>query len=633
MGKMSTSFTLGKASQTHGANVEHNNRKFIAGNVNVNKIADNITYVKQDIGDAYDELFGEALNDYNNKQKQPCRKINDYYKHITDGKREEAFYELVVQFGNSDTAPVGSENGELVKKMLDEYIKGFKARNPNLYIFNAVLHLDEASPHLHINFIPFYTKRKNGLSKGVSMKSALIEQGFNPKGMKSNQLILWEENERGAMEKILVRNGLERDVKNADYTHQSVNEYKEAQDAKKLSGLKREKISPEELAEENIRKIKTVVSALQSENKELREQKYSPYKSFFYSSPEKQSYVQDELTKLGIPYRETENGFEAQECYVTEIRKLEKEFKPVKNPNRDTLRDDIDKFIMQSKKFDEVLEKLKTAGYEIKQGKYLSVKPKYSGQFIRIKSLGEDYSEQALKNRYVFKQKYESDIEKKIGFAENLAGDGRPDALDTIILKTIRHYTVVFAGNVLPANKKNKNKPFMWTNDAELDKLSELNKKINAGLSLETLRNSFKSLEESVAEKEKNINELKTELNFFNELYEKSKLCFDNPNGSKISTFEKEQALKLLTEHRITSENFRRIEKLIAQNEKEITETGKSLSEEREKLKDLSETLDVLEKIAGGTYVQSLIDAEKNRRQSEIIPNGLKRADEQGQTI
>ena len=98
MSKLSTSFTLGKASVPHEANVDHNNREFIANNVNKNKISENITYVKQNVQQAYQQLFRESLAEYNAKQKQPCRRIKDYFKHISKSKREEAFYEIIVQF-------------------------------------------------------------------------------------------------------------------------------------------------------------------------------------------------------------------------------------------------------------------------------------------------------------------------------------------------------------------------------------------------------------------------------------------------------------------------------------------------------------------------------------------------------
>lgn len=142
MSKLSVGFTLGKASVPHQANIEHNNREFIANNVDKNKICKNVTYTRQNIQETYQQLFGESLKEYNAKQKQPCRRIKDYFKHISDSKREEAFYEIIVQFGDSKTAPCQSETGNITKSMLDEYIKNFQKRNPNLYVFNAVLHMD-----------------------------------------------------------------------------------------------------------------------------------------------------------------------------------------------------------------------------------------------------------------------------------------------------------------------------------------------------------------------------------------------------------------------------------------------------------------------------------------------------------
>jgi hypothetical protein len=609
MSGLSTSFILGKASVQHGANVEHNNREFTAKNIDIKKTAGNITYVKQDIHDAYGEIFGAALAEYNTKQKQPCRRINDYYQHVSNSKREEAFYEIVVQFGDSKTAPCGSKNGELVEKMLDEYIRNFKKRNPNLHIFNAVMHLDEASPHLHIDVIPFTTQpTKNGLSKRVSMKSALNEQGFTAKNFKENRLVAWEASEMKEMEKILNSHHIKRDIKNANYAHQTVEQYKEKQDAKKLH--RRERLSPGELTEKNIRKLQLENSLLKVQKQELTAQKNSPYKAFYYSSDDKKMFVQTELDRLQIPYRETENGFEAPEYFAQQIRETEKKFKPAQNPYRTKLCDDTDKFIMQSKTFGEFLERMKKAGYEIKQGKYLAAKPKSGSQFIRLKSLGEDYSEQALRNRIVNKLRFENEIDSKINSADN------QNILAVTGLKTVRQYTLVFARDVLPVRRKNPKKPFSWTNDAELEKISALNKKLN-GVTLDGLRNEFRSLEKSAAEKEKNLAELKKELAFFEDLYAKGRQCFEENNPDKT-------ALETLAEHKITAENYMRIEKLVTQNRAEVAGLEKSLAPENEKLQYVSDMLSTAEKIAGGTYVQSLIAAEKDRRQSEFIRNGLK---------
>lgn len=108
--------------------------------------------------------------------------------------------------------------GDIAKTMLDEYMKSFRERNPNLHVFNAVLHMDEASPHLHIDFVPVYrNSRTRFLSTGVSMRAALIEQGFHANGQQHNQLVAWEASERQVMEAILHRHGYVREDKNAQY--------------------------------------------------------------------------------------------------------------------------------------------------------------------------------------------------------------------------------------------------------------------------------------------------------------------------------------------------------------------------------------------------------------------------------
>jgi len=158
MSKLSISFTLGKAS-TGNANIEHNNREFISNNVDVSRIVDNIIYVREDIHDVYDELFGEALQEYNDKQTRKDRKIYDYFQHIENDKRRETHYEILVQFGDSNNAGVGSENGQLATKMLDEYIRQFQERNPNLR--NSL-----------ITALDYFIASENEIGETVSSKQA-----------------------------------------------------------------------------------------------------------------------------------------------------------------------------------------------------------------------------------------------------------------------------------------------------------------------------------------------------------------------------------------------------------------------------------------------------------------------------
>jgi hypothetical protein len=612
MQTFSTSLTLGKAS-TGNANIEHNNREYLADNIDVNRICDNVVYVHQNIEAVYEELFSESVAEYNLKQKQPCRRIHNYYEHIETGKREEPYYELVVQFGDMKTAGVGTPNGDVAVKMLDDYIRSFKQRNPNLHIIGAYLHKDEASPHCHIDFIPFYTQgRKNGLSKGVSMKAALIEQGFNPQGQNRNQLVLWQDSEREVMEKILQRHGFSREVKNANHAHQSVPEYKQSQDAKRLLAFARQSQELDPTIE-NISKLQQANDLLEVEKAKLLSQQSSPWVCFFYQNEEKQSFVTAELDRRNIPYRSTENGFESQACFTDEIRKIEKQYKPKENSLRADLRDLIDKTLMQSKSFDEFLQQLRDNACEIKHGKYLAIKPKYAVNFIRTKSLGENYSEQSLRNRLTYKTQFEESVNNKIVIAEKSENQ---NTLEVMTLKTIRHYTVVFAAGVLPVRKKNKKKPFSWENCEELDKLSALNKKISAGATLESIRNEFAVLEKSVAEKEKQVDVLKSELDLFRDLYKRAERCF------KYHSID-EQDLAVLAEHQVSAENYQRITQLVIDNESEIVEIESALPELRRDLQSASKTLTLAEKVAGGTWVQSLIDEEKHRAQADFIPNGF----------
>ena len=152
--------------------IGHNNRTFVAKNVNADKISDNIIYVQKDLKETYKEIFSEALEKYNAKQKRSDRVIKDYYEHIKNNNKEKLFYETVVQFGNINTAKVGTESGERAKKMLEEYMKDFEKRNPNFIVFNAVMHLDESTPHLHIDFIPVAYNQTQGLETRVSMRKA-----------------------------------------------------------------------------------------------------------------------------------------------------------------------------------------------------------------------------------------------------------------------------------------------------------------------------------------------------------------------------------------------------------------------------------------------------------------------------
>lgn len=160
---------------TGKGSLNHNSRKFHAKNTDPNRTHWNVEYCNEDIKDVYHELFDEALKRYNDKQTRKDRKIDDYYEKIRSGKQEKLFHEVIIQIGDKDNMGSETMEGQLAAKILDEYMKGFQERNPTLRIFAAHLHLDEATPHLHIDFIPYVTGSKRGLDTRVSLKQALEE--------------------------------------------------------------------------------------------------------------------------------------------------------------------------------------------------------------------------------------------------------------------------------------------------------------------------------------------------------------------------------------------------------------------------------------------------------------------------
>jgi hypothetical protein len=618
LSSLSISFTLGKASEKHGANIDHNNRIFFAKNVDKAKIKDNITYAEENVRDVYHKLFDEALQEYNAKQ-YPYRRINDYFEHVSDSNREEAFYEIVVQFGDKNSAPVGSENGEISKNLLEEYMKDFQKRNPNLYVFNAVLHMDETSPHLHIDVVPFYTNpRERFLKKGVSMREALDEQGFIAKNFKENRLVAWEAVEREEMRKILLKNGLCQDVKNIKTPHLPPEEFKRVQDARKLIIKGKKTITPEELARENIENLHSKIAVLSREVSKLSNQKNSPLKNFYYSSEEKNAFVKSELERLQIPFYETDNGFSASEFLTEDIRAIEKKFKASENPVRQIIRNEIDKFIMQSNAFEDFLTKLKQNDYQIKLGKYLALKTRFGQQFIRTKSLGEEYSEQALRNRITNKINFEKANENKISMLQNLLQNA--ENFELCICRTVRQYTTVFAKNVLPMNKKNSQKSFAWTNDRELERILNLNKIFNdKNVSIDKINEDFEKLEKIIYDNEMKISQLKKELVFYDDLLQKSHIAFETVPQTPAQKNIFFSAQQFLSQNKITRENYKIISTTAEKNCFEIAKFEQDIYTKREKLKEISELKTTFEEITGGTYVQKLIQKEIEKQRAEFL--------------
>ena len=220
----------------HGS-VNHNSRKFHAKNTDPERSPLNVTYCQENIKAVYHELFDEALERYNAKQTRADRRIEDYYEKIRSGKQEKPFHEIILQVGNRDDMSADSEEGQLAAAVLDEYMKGFQERNPQLRVFSAHLHMDEATPHLHIDFVPFTTGSKRGLDTRVSLKQALAAQGFQGGTRGDTEWSQWVRSEKEQLSLVMERHGIEWEDKGTHDKHLSVLDYKKEQRAKEIAVL------------------------------------------------------------------------------------------------------------------------------------------------------------------------------------------------------------------------------------------------------------------------------------------------------------------------------------------------------------------------------------------------------------
>ena len=229
--KRTISAMVGKGS------VNHNSHKFKAENVDPSRTHLNIDYCNENIKEVYHRLFDEALKRYNDKQTRADRKIENYYEKIRSSKQEKPFHELILQIGDKENMSAESENGTLARELLDEYYRGFQDRNPRLKVFSAHLHMDEATPHLHIDFVPFTTGSKRGLDTRVSLKQALAAQGFKGGSRGDTEWNQWVQSEKEQLAAVMERHGIEWEHKGTHEKHLSVLDYKKQEREKEIAAL------------------------------------------------------------------------------------------------------------------------------------------------------------------------------------------------------------------------------------------------------------------------------------------------------------------------------------------------------------------------------------------------------------
>ena len=277
--------------------IRHNNRDFTAENVDAERTKNNITYCNENIKDVYYKLFNEALVKFNARQTRKDRMIDDYYEKIRTGKQEKLFHEVILQIGNFEDMHATSENGQLSKTILDKYMKTFQERNPNLYVFSAHLHMDESTPHLHIDFVPFTTGSKRGLETRVSLKKALEAQGFVGKGRSDTEWNRWVYSEKEKLSEIMLEYGIEWDKKGTHEKHKSVSEFKRDKLIEEIEALmeQKEELEHKTSAYKNAEEYALTTAQKLNDNKDFEITEPTPFMS---AKTYKTKYIEPFINKL-----------------------------------------------------------------------------------------------------------------------------------------------------------------------------------------------------------------------------------------------------------------------------------------------------------------------------------------------
>lgn len=320
-----------KTSTTH----KHNNRDLTEdekkldeySHINHSRSHDNIQVKKQNIDDAYDEVFGEAVQEYNGKQKRKNRKIKDYRQHIQSSEHKNGALkvqrEMIFQFGDKHSFATESEEREW-GEVLAEYAKGFEERNPRLHVYNSVVHLDEKTPHLHLNYIPVADGYKNGVERRPALDRALKQQYEDKNkellanGASADELhdvpaskiyLKWREDEVAVLEQMMNDRGVKRKIVGSN-EYKDVNDYKEHKDMQ------------EQAKKELIAKYKQpVINKLTQHPKVVKNAQKNAQTVANKEEREKLEQKQEEAEAMKKEYEAAKEKFAARNAALTEKEK------------------------------------------------------------------------------------------------------------------------------------------------------------------------------------------------------------------------------------------------------------------------------------------------------------------------
>ncbi|WP_298789280.1 plasmid recombination protein [uncultured Marinococcus sp.] len=247
---------------TRKTNIKHNNREFTErgkernDHIDFSKSDRNVYLVKMDLRELYEREFGAAKDRYNDKQQRRDRKIDDYYKHVQQSKKTRPQQEMIVQIGEQDQFQDNEANREMAKDVLQEWFQEFQQRNPQLKMYNAVIHDDEASPHMHMNFVPVATGYQKGMDTQVSFDRAIKQQDVTLN--QTHPFEDWREREIGFLEEKINARGIDRELVGTN-DYEDMNDFKaktkELEDLEQQIEEKQAILEPMKEFEQNFHRI------------------------------------------------------------------------------------------------------------------------------------------------------------------------------------------------------------------------------------------------------------------------------------------------------------------------------------------------------------------------------------------
>lgn len=398
MSEKSISMCEGKGS------LSHNNREFTAKNIDPSRTSDNIVFVQQELSEAYHHLFDEAVEKYNARQKRNDRKIDDYFEHlfnrppgksfIVNANKQKCFYEHLVYIGTKKDSGIGTPDAEITKECLREYMEGFQQRNPNLYVFNAVLHLDESTPHLHIDYIPV-GHFKSGLEVRNAKNKALEEMHFGKDAKANNR---WRLSEWDILKNICNAHGIEisEPKKSRGYSY-TVEEYGEHQDRINALNAEIERLTAErdETVAEFEKLSKKKVNITEIESIEAKESMFGKKVTL---SKEDYDKLNDTAKKYVAMEKNIKKLKKERDAAVQELDTMKQQFSAVSlELSAYKKKEDEKRFFSR--------EKMNAEGQRIKREEQLSHDLQKARAFISACGLSEDFA------RYKFNRNRSTELE------------------------------------------------------------------------------------------------------------------------------------------------------------------------------------------------------------------------------